>query len=430
MPVKRAAYGITYYAYSLHDWRALRTPHDIPRDHWPILQRSGWPASGSNYEPANRIDNRVGAIPQLGGVDHIGAGFQDNTTADLGAERLTEYGLSPGNSRASWNAAVDSNTICLLAPPDTRPWQHGVSGSPYDLNSYGLGVEDGILSTNWDALPEPKRTAHLRMRAAWWALWMGYLGWPLKYTDSAAGVWDHIRRGESWGLTQHGIVDPANRTDAGLVYRGGKRVNTFPYDELFRMIREEQAIRTSGGTTPGLPADNEGFTTEHIKHVQTLINEIGAWGVLDVDGSLGPLTKTAVEAAQADLGITVDGLPGDETTTALEDTMSTLPERTAAAVWGQILARPGESDPTVRADTLLRYAANRAQAQAALDLLTQLASREGVDPEAVGRAIADSLREDVVAAVREAGSLADPEAVVDALAARLTPTPAPEQEQS
>lgn len=414
MPATRTAHGITYYAYSLHDWRALRTPHDIPRAHWPILQRAGWPASGANYEPANRIDRRVGAIPQLGGVDHIGAGFQDNNPADLGAERLTEYGLSPGNNRASWNGAVDSNTICLLAPPDTRPWQHGVSGSPYDLNSYGLGVEDGILSTNWDALPEPKRTAHLRMRAAWWALWMGYLGWPLKYTATAAGVWDHIRRGESWGLTQHGIVDPANRTDAGLVYRNGQRVNTFPYDTLFRMIREEQAIRTSGGTTPGLPDDNLGFAVEDIKKRQAELNALG-YGPLDMDGRLGPLTQTAVTAYQTDRGLTPDGLPGPATTTALGADMATLDDiatvtlRQAAA--DTLGVAPGDRPLGWVLEQIIR---NTVQAKRLA--ATAAAASGQVDPAAV----ADALRDDVVAAVADAGGGATADQIVDALVDRLT----------
>lgn len=313
MPTARTAYGITYYAYSLHDWRRLRTPHDIPRDHWPILQRTG------NYEPRNRIDHRVGAIPQRGGVDHIGAGFQDNNPVDLGAERLTEYGLNPANTRASWHGAVDSNSICLLAPPDTRPWVHGVTNSlGVDMNSAALGIEDGILSPNWDALPEPKRTAHYRMRAAWWALWMGYLGWPLIYTPDRTRVLQLASRGESWGLTQHADLDPGNRSDAGYVYRNGRRVNTFDYDLLFRMIQEEQAIRASGQVATPTPAP----PNEDVKTVQRFLNDLG--NNLDVDGYFGSLTQAAATEYAADYGYTGRVTDLAALNTSLEDTMSKI----------------------------------------------------------------------------------------------------------
>ena len=408
MPTKRTAFGYTYYSYSLHDWRKLRSLDDIPRSHWSILQR---PAT--NYQLANRLDHRDGAVPQLGGVDHIGAGFQDNNPIDLGAERLNEYGLNPNNTRASWNGAVDSNTITLLAPPDTRPWQHGVAGSPYDLNSYGIGVEDGILSTNWDALPEPKRTAHLRMRAAWWALFFGSLRWELKYTDTAAGVWDHIRRGKSWGLTQHGIVDWNNRTDAGLLWAGGgTKRNTFPYHTLLAMIREEMGLRTSGVTvTPGLPDPNEGFETGHVERIQRDLNDY--WGTtLDVDGRLGPLTRAAVTAMQEDLDLDPDGLPGPITTTAMEDAMSKIDELLKKVddvpqrVHTYRLGAPGSGDEKYAA-TFLRYAAHRSQVDALAaqvaglnEALRTLAVGQGLDPDALEAAV----RRGVDASLREAAA--------------------------
>ena len=401
-PTARTAYGITYYAYSLHDWRALRSLADIPRDHWPILQRTG------NYEPRNRIDYRDGAVPQLGGVDHIGAGFQDDNPTDLGAENLTAYGLNPANTRASWNAAGDSNTICLLAPPDTRPWQHGVTGAPYDLNSWGIGYEDGIQSTNWDALPEPKRTAHLRMRAAFWALFFGDpdLGWELKYTDTPDAVWWHIANGRSWGLTQHGIMDPANRTDAGLVYRDGRRVNTFPYDEMLPMIREEMAIRTGGGTTPDLPAPSE-----DVKALQTVLNRYG--NNLDVDGSYGPLTQTAAQEAADLTDYTGDVTDVAALTAHLEETamslLSDLPNAILNAPFplSALSRKAGITAGTVAdvLDLTMRRALGawtyshqaRTTAQATADrlagleatLTTLAAATPGVDADEVARQIAE-----------------------------------------
>lgn len=312
MPTTRSAFGITYYSLSLHDIRTTRSLFDLPRAWWPILLRSG------NYEPRNRIDHRDGAWPQLGAVDHIGAGWEDRDGLDTGAELLTEYGLNPANLRASWNVAGDSDTVCLLAPGDVRPWQHGVEGSPFDLNSYGIGYEDGIRSPDWRLLPADKREAHYRMRAAWWALVVGTLGWPLKYTATPEGVWDHIRRGESWGFTQHGIVDPRNRSDAGLVWEGGRRINTFDYDVLFRKIREEQKIRAGGSvSTPGLPSSRPEVT-----RLQSVLNELGH--NLDLDGSFGDLTSTAARETADDTGYTGDLSDVAALTRHLEDSVSKI----------------------------------------------------------------------------------------------------------
>lgn len=381
MPLARQAFGYTYYSYSLHDWRQLRSVRDIPRAHWSILQR---PAT--NYQLRNRIDHRDGAVPQLGGVDHIGAGFEDRVGLDTGAELLNEYGLNPGNTRASWNAAGDSDTIVLLAPPDTRPWQHGVTGSPYDLNSWAIGYEDGIQSTNWDALPEPKRTAHLRMRAAFWALFFGDpdLGWELKYTATADAVWDHIRRGKSWGLTQHGTMDPAQRTDAGYVYRGGQRVNTFPYErELLPMIRQEMGIRTSGQVgTPGLPA-----ASEQVTRLQGALNEYGH--NLDIDGSFGPLTETAAKDVAAGTGYTGD-VKDAAFITHLEVTMSTILEKLDALpqrVWayqGPHYKGDAWSAQVEQYRSIREAVAHAAAAHAALAALA--AQTGGVDPAVVTEA--------------------------------------------
>jgi len=402
MPQARTAYGITYYAYSLHEWRALRSPEAIPRHHWPILFRAA-----TNHERRNRINPADGAVPQLGGVDHIGAGFQDDNPTDLGAERLTDYGLNPNNTRASWHGAVDSNSICLLAPPDTRPWVHGVANTyGVDMNSAAIGIEDGILSPNWDSLPEPKRTAHYRMRAAWWALWFGYKGWPLIYTPDRNRVFQLAARGESWGLTQHADIDPGNRSDAGYVWRGGRRVNTFDYDKLFRFMREEMAIRT--GSLPGTP--NLPAPDPTVKALQTVLNDLG--NTLDVDGIPGPLTEAAVAAAAADTGYTADITDHRSLLTHLEETMSVITEALdqikantqrdsiREAVWGNRFPGAGNN----RADDIT--------------VATWRSARAGVDVEALALTLAAALPKVDGGQSVDATQLAD--AVVTELSARLT----------
>lgn len=326
-PQKRTAYGINYYSYSLHDWRALRSLKDIPRSHWSGLYRKA-----TNFEWRNRYDYRDGAWPQKGGVDHIGAGFQDNVGADTGAEALNEYGLNPNNTRASWNAGGDSDTLCLLLPGDTRPWQHGIA-NPYgiDMNSLAVGYEDGILSTDWRTLPRAKRIAHLRMRATFWALFFGDLKWPLIYTPDANEVFRLANQGRSWGLTQHGIIDWNNRTDAGLLWSGGgRKINTFPYSTpvsgdpsnatLFAMIQEEMAIRAGAipPKTPGLPEQ----PSDKVKALQSKLNELGY--NLDVDGFRGPLTDAAADEVLEFTGWTGKKTDHNALMAHLEDLMAKL----------------------------------------------------------------------------------------------------------
>jgi peptidoglycan hydrolase-like protein with peptidoglycan-binding domain len=52
--------------------------------------------------------------------------------------------------------------------------------------------------------------------------------------------------------------------------------------------------------------------------VQQALNDIGWYPALDVDGSYGNETKTAIENFQRNYGLSVDGLAGPETIDALK----------------------------------------------------------------------------------------------------------------
>ena len=57
MPTKRTAFGYTYYSYSLHDWRKLRSLDDIPRAHWSILQRPATKSHARTVAPVPRLSH-------------------------------------------------------------------------------------------------------------------------------------------------------------------------------------------------------------------------------------------------------------------------------------------------------------------------------------------------------------------------------------
>jgi lysozyme family protein len=60
------------------------------------------------------------------------------------------------------------------------------------------------------------------------------------------------------------------------------------------------------------------------KWVQTLLNALGFWPALDVDGSYGAQTKLMVERFQHDYGLDADGLVGPDTTAALKKALANL----------------------------------------------------------------------------------------------------------
>lgn len=62
---------------------------------------------------------------------------------------------------------------------------------------------------------------------------------------------------------------------------------------------------------------NYDTNSDIVKQVQTAINKMGYTPALVVDGSYGPLSTAGVKWAQQQKGITVDGIIGDQTLTAL-----------------------------------------------------------------------------------------------------------------
>lgn len=335
--VRRHFHGLPYDSYSLAAVRRVKNPADVRL--WAGLGRP----SGSNYQRSNRINPNAGAFRHiLGGVQHIGAGPQSVTGPDESAETLTGWGLNPTNFGASWHDANDRDSWVPYLPAWTRPWIHGVAGSPVDMNSIGAGQEMGVRTTNWDAHSPAFVTAHLRMSAAAWAIWFGTLNWPLKFTLNRAEVYRLAQRGESWGLTSHAVLTPETRTDPGVVYRNGRRVDTFPWGRLMGMIREELAIRTGTAppVTPGLPPG----PIPGVKPVQELLNAIFA--NLDVDGRPGPLTRADIEKYSADFGYTGQWDNWPALTTHLEATMSML--NTLNTKLDAILNAQAETDERVR----------------------------------------------------------------------------------
>lgn len=150
-----------------------------------------------------------------------------------------------------------------------------------------------------------------------------------------------------------------------------------------------------------------------------------------------PATPEGVRAYQAantgaPHNLAVDGILGPKTATALEADMATLQDLEAAVGTviaaidtGMDSAENREGVGTGRDLTLgelARLNAARINTQRARHWdLVRAISASSTDPRAVGVAVADAIRGDIVDAIREAGSGADTEAVIAEIRSRLEP---------
>ena len=74
-------------------------------------------------------------------------------------------------------------------------------------------------------------------------------------------------------------------------------------------------------STPTEVDINAGFSTEHIKWVQTSLKTLGYYKDA-IDGLRGPNTQAAIKAFQSKAGLSADGLPGANTTNAIKDALA------------------------------------------------------------------------------------------------------------
>ena len=162
-------------------------------------------------------------------VLHITAGLQDLGMKgdDPSAEGTNAWQLR-AKPEASWNAISDSDS-CILCLPDWYTAWHC-----FGYNSKTVGLEISKLDTDWTDVPDEWIDATLRNAAKWCAAIVKKHNLPLTLSTKAE-VDRAIARGEKFGFTYHGWLNPETRTDPGL-YRGK---DTFPIELLFRLIRIE-----------------------------------------------------------------------------------------------------------------------------------------------------------------------------------------------
>ena len=244
----------------------------------------------------------------LGIVLHVTAGLEDFTPPDLGAESTIRYGLA--NARpASWHGIVDSDSVidCL---PDSYTAFHVIG-----YNSQTLGLEIANRDARWAGKPQRWVDATIANAAAWCRPRVAKYGLPVNLADKAE-VDRCIRAGRPFGFTYHSMLDPKRRIDPG---------RDFPWARFETFLRGVDAARLRvKGPFPLAPGhwfgvdDNTARSHSGIRQADREgVRQIQAEVGVSVDGVFGSATQSAVKTWQGLHSLTPDGLVGVATWNAL-----------------------------------------------------------------------------------------------------------------
>lgn len=276
----------------------------------PIANEGGWALEDN---PNKRYYSTRNGWPILMVCMHITDGIADYTPPDLSAESTAQYGMTTTN-QASWHVVIDSDSIIPCLRDSRSAWAQGVTG--YQFNNPGLAVEIATKGTDWRTKPAWWVEQALRNVAVWLAPRVVRYNIPLRVERNRDTVQAKILAREPVGFTNHGDLDPANRTDPGLV--GSLRIDTFPWEQLFGYIHEE----IEGGTMVERVL-KLGVRGEDVRAWQQVLIDVG-YDPGPADGVFGVLTDTATKQFQTYRNLIVDGVVGANTRNAMEAFMSEI----------------------------------------------------------------------------------------------------------
>lgn len=200
-------------------------------------------SSGNYYASRGQYEDDL-----LGVVLHITAGLEDFTAPDNSAESTDAWGRN--TSTASWPGICDSDTIINSLHPRRVAFLHGVSG--YNFNRPLYGMEISKRTPDWRNVPQPWVDATLRNAAAYLAPIVIKHNIPLVLRWDRDEIQRLINAGKKVGFTEHWVLTPTTRSDAGRV----GNVTTFPWTRFFQLLRQQMAI-ISGAATPPPPPDTD-----------------------------------------------------------------------------------------------------------------------------------------------------------------------------
>lgn len=259
-------------------------------------------------------------------VIHTSESVFDTEGEDTGAENVARY-LSRVARAASYHAICDRDSQVALLP-----FGHTAFGAR-NYNGNAIHIAVAGQASKWPTLSDEERDAILDNLVP-------LVREALDFADlPAVRLRDSEARGGGRGITSHAALDPSRRSDPGA---------EFPWDLLLQRLNGEPAPTKPAPTpkpTPKPEPKPEKNWTEKIVDELPLLKQrtdlhraseadrvlqglLVSHGVLDLrpnldgdrfDGKFGKSTDAAVRKFQSRKGLTVDGVVGKNTWSALLD---------------------------------------------------------------------------------------------------------------
>lgn len=178
---------------------------------------------GDHFHPTRR-----GTVLAI--VVHVTAGLEDlDTIDDHSAEKTAAYAASTDRP-VSWHSGSDTDSALDLLPAGFTAF-HCVG-----YNSRTYGHEISKANPDWRAMSPGWVDATLHRSAHHLAIRARELGVPVRHATRAELDEAIARNGQPVGFLGHHQLDPARRTDPGLV----DHIDTFPWDRFLGLVRSYQ----------------------------------------------------------------------------------------------------------------------------------------------------------------------------------------------
>jgi len=245
--------------------------------------------------PPARSQFRTGRRSAVTGaiVIHTAENLADEVGPDTGAENVANF-IKNRSTAGSYHVLVDSDSAVRMVEFTNEAFHVRGGG-----NAWSLGLSFATQASKWAQLqPDwaPRAVIRAGFEAARMAEWVRAttgIVVPAKRITLAqfnAGV---------PGFISHAMVDPDRRTDPGPLFSWEAFLNEF--EKSMRLLSKQYPINDGD---PALVLGDSGPGTEVLQRVLNERHDAG----LTVDGDFGPLTRTAVLAAEDQMGVTLDGI--------------------------------------------------------------------------------------------------------------------------
>lgn len=232
-----------------------------------------------------------------GDIDFIVIHDMEMTERVDTAEDCARYFAGQNPAKSSAHRTCDANSVVQCVRDHDIAWH-----APPNSRSLGIEHAGFARQTRDQWLDAYGRKMLAEQSAPSVAAWCEEYGLPKRYID-----WRDLRAGKK-GITTH--------NDVTLAWGQTSHTDPGPHFPMRWYIGQVNGVDVSVDWT-GDPALSSGDSGDYVSDLQRMLVAHGY--DLAVDGDFGPNTEDAVRAFQRDAGLTVDGVAGPATYTALEE---------------------------------------------------------------------------------------------------------------